>query len=68
MSDFEVVPIGTQARLAQVEAERDALRALIANVRRCRYSVCTTICSSGYGWDIPRLNEVIDAAKGGGNV
>lgn len=26
MSDFEVCPIGTQARLAQVEAERDALQ------------------------------------------
>lgn len=54
-------------RLAGVEAERDALRSLINNVLRCRYPVCTTICSSGYGWDIPRLNEVIDAAKGGGN-
>ena len=27
MSDFEVCPIGTQARLAAVEVERDALKA-----------------------------------------
>jgi hypothetical protein len=31
MSDFEVCPIGTVQRLAAVEAERDALRALIAD-------------------------------------
>lgn len=31
MSDFEVCPVGTQARLAQVEAERDALLSLIAD-------------------------------------
>jgi hypothetical protein len=28
-------------------------------VLRCRYPVCTTINPSGWGWDTPRLNEVI---------
>ena len=57
----------SQQTVDALKKECDALRALIANVRRCRYSVCTTICSSGYDWDIPRLNDVIDAAIGGGN-
>ncbi len=44
---------------------------VLARVLRCRYPVCTSINPSGFGWDTPRLNEVIaDLAAGvqeGGN-
>jgi hypothetical protein len=38
------------------------LKAFKAGVLRCRYPVCTSLCAAGFGWDIPRLNEVVDAA------
>lgn len=34
---------------------------LLEDVLRCRYPVCQSITPSGFGWDTPRLNEVIAA-------
>lgn len=36
------------------------LRAFMVAVFRCRYP-------AGFGWDIPRLNKVVDAIKARGN-
>ena len=52
------------AELRRLYAECEALREFVASMIRCRYPVCPTIDPSGYGWDIPRLNEVLDAAIG----
>jgi hypothetical protein len=41
-------------------AEREALT---ARILRCRYPVCKTIKPSGHDWDIPRLDEVIEAIR-----
>jgi hypothetical protein len=41
-------------------AEREALT---ARILRCRYPVCKTIEPSGHDWDIPRLDEVIEAIR-----
>jgi len=44
-------------------AEREALT---ARILRCRYPVCKTIKPSGHDWDIPRLDEVIEAIRASG--
>lgn len=41
-----------------MEGRPDAVEVL-QRVLRCRYPVGTSINPSGYGWDIPRLNEVV---------
>jgi hypothetical protein len=45
---------------AGAAAEREALT---ARILRCRYPVCNTIKPSGHDWDIPRLDEVIEAIR-----
>lgn len=32
----------------------------LSAILHCRYAVCTSICPSGFGWDTPRLNEVVE--------
>jgi hypothetical protein len=48
---------------AAEQAEREALT---ARILRCRYPVCNTIKPSGHDWDIPRLDEVIEAIRARG--
>jgi hypothetical protein len=38
-------------------------KAITARILRCRYPVCKTIKPSGHDWDIPRLDEVIEAIR-----
>lgn len=46
-------PLDTSATAA---APTDAV---LEQILRCRYPVCTTINPSGFGWDTSRLNEVL---------
>ncbi len=51
------------AEYAQLNEALDIMRRELEPldaILRCRYPVCTSINPSGFGWDIPRLNEVID--------
>jgi hypothetical protein len=54
---------GDLVAAAVAAAEREALT---ARILRCRYPVCKTIKPSGHDWDIPRLDEVIEAIRARG--
>lgn len=49
--------------LTRLRAEVEALREFRESVLRCRYPVCKSLYAAGVGWDIERLNEVVDAAR-----
>lgn len=42
MSDFEVCPVGTVARLAQVEAERDSMREILDHIPQVEAELAET--------------------------
>jgi len=56
----ELERFGDLVEKAAAAAEREALT---ARILRCRYPVCATIKPSGHDWDIPRLDEVIEAIR-----
>lgn len=70
MSDFEVCPVGTVARLAQVEAERDALRADAERYRWLREWMVlhSILCLEyGYRWNL-RKPHYISSSVGCGET
>ncbi len=46
MSDFECLPIGTAARLAELEAEVERLRALLQRIRQ--WDMLGTVAGDAY--------------------
>ncbi|MCA3109874.1 MAG: hypothetical protein ING91_19275 [Rhodocyclaceae bacterium] len=52
-----------RAEVERLRAEAAEREALTARILRCRYPVCKTIKPSGHDWDIPRLDEVIEAIR-----
>lgn len=56
--NFEVLPCGTQARLAQAEAERDALRANYSKV--CKLVADMHASATGRPGEGPRLGVIED--------
>lgn len=55
------VPQMNRMALHDARTEAGGLREAVDSIVRCRYPVSTDIRPSGHDWDLPRLDEVVDA-------